>query len=87
MINNMIKECEFNQTSETSVPPLDYGIDYGGPLPEDQAGTMCIPETLCPIHDDDLDHFMDQVDTTSYFEDSGIQHFIECKHLLCTLVE
>ena len=52
-----------------------------------QVGIVCIPETLCPLDDDDIDQFLDHIDTTSCFEDSGVQHFIEHKHFLHTLIQ
>ena len=43
-------------------------------------GTVEIPETACMLIEDNLQHFMDAVDTES-FEDMGIQHFISCNIL------
>ena len=63
MINSMIKESEINQIEAL---PLDYGVDYEGPLPDNELGTVCIPETLCPLDEDNIEQFMGQVDTTSY---------------------
>ena len=83
MINSMIKESEVYQSSE--VPPSDYGVDYDGPLPDNEVGTVCVPET-CPLDNEDVVQFMDHVDTVSQFEDLGIEHFIECKQFLHTLL-
>ena len=66
MINNMIKECDISGESPEAPPP-NYGVDYGGPLPDDQLGTVNIPETLCPLEDEEIDQFIDHVDTTSNF--------------------
>ena len=64
MINSMIKECEVDD--RTDEPPPDYGVDYGGPLPDDQVGTVCIPETLCPLNNEEIiDRFMDHIDTNT----------------------
>ena len=81
----MIKESEIYQSSD--VPPTDYGVDYDGPLPENEDGTLCVPGTLCPLGNEGIDQFMDHVDTVSQFEDLGIEHFIECKEFLHTLLE
>ena len=79
----MIKESEINQNESL---PSDYGVDYEGPLPDNEIGTVCIPETVCPLDEDDIDQFMGQVDTTSYFDDLGVQHFLQCKQALQTLL-
>ena len=44
--------------------PSDYGVDYEGPPPDNEIGTVYIPETLCPLDEDDIDQSMSQVDTT-----------------------
>ena len=83
MINSMIKESEINQNESL---PSDYGVDYEGPLPDNEIGTVCIPETVCPLDEDDIDQFMGQVDTTSYFDDLGVQYFLQCKQVLQALL-
>ena len=81
----MIKESEVYQSTEA--PPSDYGVDYDGPLPNNEVGTVCVPETLCPLDNEDIDQFLACVDTVSQFEDLSIGHFIECKQILHTLLE
>ena len=35
MINSIIKECDIRGEGPEA-PPSEYGVDYGGPLPDDQ---------------------------------------------------
>ena len=79
MINSMIKEDEILASSDP--PPPDFGVDPNGPAPDEEFGTVEIPETACMLDEDNLQRFMDAVDTESFFEDMGIQHFISCKTL------
>ena len=85
MINNMIKDNEILASSDP--PPPDFGVDPDGPAPDEEFGTVEMPVTACMLNEDDLQHFIDAVDTESFFEDMGIQHFIFCKTLLESLLE
>ena len=78
MINSLVRESEVI----VSVPE-DYGIDFSGPIPEEEVGTIEIPETLPPINDTSLREFLGFIDTDRFFEDHAVQHYIDCKqHLL-----
>ena len=83
MINSMIKESEIMASQEVSHL---FGIDPNGPLPDEDLGTIVIPDTPCPLTEE-LDQFMAFVDTSSTFDDYGIEHFMSCKHFLMTLFE
>ena len=83
MINNMIKEDEILASSDP--PPPDFWVDPHGPAPNEEFGTVEIPETAGVLNEDNLQQFMDAVDTESFFEDMGIQRFISCKTLFESL--
>ena len=85
MINSMIKEDEILASSDP--PPPDFGVDPNGPAPDEELGTVEIPETVCVLDEDNLQYFTDAVDTESFFEDMGIQHFLSCKSLFESLLE
>lgn len=74
MLNSMIREDNALDTVST-----DYGIDPEGPIPEEDTGTIVIPETLPPVSDDDLQDFLSTVDTDTSFDDLGVQHYMDCK--------
>ena len=81
MINSLVRESQV----VTSVPE-DYGIDFGGPIPEEQPGTVEIPDTLSPVHDAHLQDFLDFVDTDTFFEDNAMEHYIDCKQYLINML-
>ena len=45
------------------VPVEEWGIDYEGPIREDLIGTVEVPETSCPLNEQDLQQFLDVIDT------------------------
>ena len=77
MINSLIREAEI---STNSVIPQDFGVDIEGPVAEEVA-TVEVPDTIPPLNGEDLQQFLDCIDTESSFEDFGIQHYVECKQL------
>lgn len=83
--DNMIKEEEILASSDS--PTLDFGIDPQGPIPDEDFGTIEVPETLCSLDEDGLQYFMDAVDTQSWFEDMCVQHYISCKQLFESLLQ
>ena len=79
MLNSMIQEGDISDTMCAD----DYGIDPEGPIAEEDAGTVVIPETLSPLSEDDLQDFLSTVDTDMPFDDLGVQHYMDCKqHIL-----
>ena len=80
MINSMIREADI--TENLDVPIEDWGIDYEGPAPDELVGTVEIPETVCPLEEQELQQFLDAIDTESRFDDLGVEHYIYCKQLI-----
>ena len=62
MINSLVRESEV----VTNVLK-DYGIDFSGPIPEEEVGTVEIPETLPPVNDVHLREFLQFIDTDTFF--------------------
>ena len=77
MINSILREEEV-YSNNSGMPLPDFGVDYDGPLPEEEDGTIEIPPTVCPLDDSDLEEFTTRINTDTIFEDFGFQHFIEC---------
>ena len=80
----MIKEADLGET--LYVPVEEWGIDYEGPIPEDLIGTVEVPETSCPLNEQDIQQFLDAIDTDTRFKDLGIENYVHCKELLESLL-
>ena len=65
MINSMIKEADVGET--LYVPVEEWGIDYEGPIPEDLISMVEVPKTSCPLNEQDLQQFLDAIDTDTRF--------------------
>ena len=81
MMNSMIRESD----ATTTVPP-DFGLDTEGPIPDEDEGTIEIPDTISPLNDQDLQRFLQCVNTDTFFDDFGIQHYIDCKQELTNML-
>lgn len=81
MMNSMIRESDVT----ASVPP-DFGLDVDGPIPDEDPGTIEVPDTLSPLNDEDLQVFLRFVGTDTFFDDFGIQHYIDCKQELSNML-
>ena len=81
MLNSMIQEDDISDT----VCSDDYGIDTEGPIAEQDAGTVIIPETFSPLSEDDLQDFLSIVDTETPFDDLGVQHYVDCKQCILNM--
>jgi len=74
MLNSMIQEQDISDT----VCSDNYGVDPEGPIAEQDAGTVIIPETFSPLSEDDLQDFLSTVDIDMPFDDLGVQHYMDC---------
>lgn len=65
-----------------TVPP-DFGVDYDGPMPEEDTGTV-VPETVRPLDEDEIRDFMLVASPDSAFTsiDEGVSHYVHCKSIL-----
>ena len=84
MINSLIREADIS--ASTDIPSHDYGVDPEGPVAEDDVGTVEIPPTDPPLDEEELQTFVDRIDVVSSFEDFGVQHYIDCKNLLESMI-
>ena len=80
MMNSLIREEDVAASLE--IPFLDYGIDFDGPIADEEIGSVEVPETLSPLDDEVLQDFLQYIDIDSVFEDFGFQYYVECKQLL-----
>ena len=85
MINSMIKQADIQATLD--VPVEEWGVDPEGPLPDDQVGTVEVPDTESPLDEQGLQQFLDGIDTDTRFEDLGVEHYMHCKELLESLLQ
>ena len=65
----------------------NYGIDVGGPLPDEDIGTVVIPETVSPFDEDEISEFMVFANRYSRMSslndiDSIVAHYVSCKSYL-----
>ena len=84
MINSLIQQTEISSSSEV---PADFGIDYEGPIAQEEPGTVEIPSTNPPLSESDLQEFLNIVDTESFFDDFGLQHYISCRQSLLNMIQ
>ena len=80
MVNSMIQQEDTLDTVSA-----DFGIDPEGPVPEEDAGTVVIPETVLPLSEEDMQEFLDVVDTSTPFDDLGVQHYVNCKEYILSI--
>lgn len=85
MVNSLIRESDIS--TNVNIPVLEFGVDYEGPIADEEIATVEIPITLSPLTGDLLDVFLNNVDTITCFYDLGFQHFIDCKSLLNDLLQ
>ena len=52
MLNSLIREADI--LSSVDVTPSDFGIDYEGPVPDEEIGTVEVPQTGVPFDEDNL---------------------------------
>ena len=73
------------------LPPCgldEYGIDAGGPLPEETDGEIVeVPETDAPLHEDDLKVFLDHIDYLNSTSHDDVFVYIESKEFLEHLLQ
>jgi len=65
MLNSMIQEQDIPYTVRSD----NYGVDPEGPIAEQDAGTVVVPETFSPLSEDDLQDFLSIFDTDMPFDD------------------
>lgn len=64
MFNSLIKESDMQSSIGM---PYDFGIDYEGPVPDEEIGTVEIPETVVLLDEGDLQELLDIIDTETFF--------------------
>ena len=73
MVNSLVRESKVKVNL-----PENYEIVVNGPIPEEEIGTIEIPETLPPINDISLWRFLGFIDRY-IFEYHAVQHYIDGK--------
>lgn len=84
MVNSLIQEADI--ATNVDVPPSDYGIDPDGPVAEEEFGTVEVPETDPPLDGENLEHLLQFINTDSAFDDFGFEHYVECRHVLQSML-
>ena len=83
MLNSLIRESD---VYAQDVVASDFGVDYKGPAADEEIGTVQVPTTSVPLDDDNLQELLYIIDTETFFDDLGLQHFHSCKEVLQSLL-
>ena len=83
MLNSLIQQSDIQSNNGV---PSNFGVDYEGPVPDEEIGTVEVPPTDVPLNEDDLQELLDIIDTETFFDDLGIQHFCHCKEIIQMLL-
>ena len=83
MMNSLIKEDEIC----SDPPPSDYEIDPLGPVPDEEFGSVEVPETISGRDEEKLERFMSCVDKETAFDDMTTAHASSCfNHFLWSAI-
>ena len=78
MLNSLIQQSDIRSNNGV---PSNFGVDYEGLVLHEEIGTVEVPPTDVPLNEDDLQELLDIIDTETFFDDLGIQHFVILKKL------
>ena len=70
--------------------PEDFGVDFDGPLPDEEVGTVDVPDTVSSLNEHDMYHFLTIASSPPLRSDDGhvgVSHFIHCKELLQNMLD
>lgn len=84
--NSMISQSYHLEMSEPNVNLEDYGIDYGGPLPEEQLNTIEVPQTLSSLSVEHRTLFCSQINTLDWEHNTSSSLFMLAKSMLVNLM-
>lgn len=63
-----------------------YGIDWEGPVGIENAINVEVPDTNCPLDDEQLTTLNERVDFTKRFESYGIDCYLQTKEAVLNLL-
>ena len=93
--NGVVNPTNSNQRGIANIfdPPLldqamsSFGTDPNGPLPaDDGVTTVVVPDTACPLSDEQLDEFQSSFDALTPCDDFGVSIFLAAKEKLKELL-
>ena len=84
--NSMISQDHQLENSEEIVDPEVYGIDYGGPLPEEQLNTVEVLETLPYLSPDHKVLFCSQINLLDWENNTSASLFMHAKSILLNIM-
>lgn len=84
--NSMISHNHQLESSEANVDPEDYGIDYGGPLPEEELNTVEVPETLPSLSPEHKALFCSQINLLDWEHNTSGSLFMHAKSILLNII-
>ena len=84
--NSMISQDHQLDNSEEIVDPEEYGIDYSGPLPEDQLNTVEVPETLPSLSPEHKNIFCNQLNLLDWELNTSASLFMHAKSILLSII-
>lgn len=88
-INGMIDPGKRGQTAVHDIVNgiTDYGVDYYGPLPDEETHTVEVPETLCPLPEHLFEQFINSLRANVVNIDEAVSVYIEARQLLVQLIQ
>ena len=60
-----------------------FGIDFNGPLPEDEVGSVIVPDTVRPLSDEQRSEFMSVASSITFHTFDG--YYLLCKDTLSNM--
>lgn len=85
-LNSMINQGNQLESSEADLDLEEYGIDYGGPLPEEQLNTVEIPEMLPSVSAEHKALFCTQINLLDWEHNTSASLFIYAKSILLSII-
>ena len=83
MVTQNINQLE---SSEADLDLEEYGIDYGGPFPEEQLNTVEVPETLVSLSAEDKSLFCSAINMLDWERNTSASLFMHAKSILLSMI-
>ena len=78
------KKIWLNSIIQASDEPDSVPPDFDGPIPEEDVGSVVVPETVSPLDEEEIREFISVASPDNAFTsiDEGVSHFVHCKSIL-----
>ena len=86
-LNSMVtQDINRIESSEANLDLEEYGIDYGGPFPEEQLNTVEVPETLVSLSAEDKSLFCSAINMLDWEHNTSASLFMHAKSILLSMI-